>query len=72
MKPRPIIIHTWDYGRIRVHPAQPREAAYWLSKLLREGLWQEVRRFPKPLVAKLLPQLTIPPATRRFLELLCR
>lgn len=67
-----ITIRTWDYGRVRVHLAQPKEVVYWLSKLLREGLWREVRRFPKPVVAQLLPQLHIPPSTERFLRLVCR
>lgn len=69
---RTISIRTWDYGQVRVSPTRPREASFWLSKLVREGLWHEVRRFPRPLVAKLLPQLDIPPVTRRFLERVCR
>ena len=71
-RPRTIIIHTWDYGRVRVPLTRSREATYWLSKVLREGLWREVRRFPRSVVARLLPRLDIPLGTRRFLTLVCR
>ena len=71
MKKSSVTIWTWDYGKINVKCIPSKETAHWVEKLLNAGLWQEIQKFPKPLIRKLLPLMKIPSSTRKFLEFIC-
>ena len=71
MRKSSITFHTLDFGDVTLSAQPGPKAARWLEKLLDDGLWEEVRKFPKPLVRKLLPSLRIPPETKMVLRFAC-
>lgn len=63
-------VWTWDYGRVRLEPVRdPVIAAFVLEKVLKAGLWDEVRRFPPDVIRRLLPRLDLPRSMRRVVRL---
>ena len=65
--------HVWtpDFGEVVLHPSRDddQRLIYFLQEVLDLGLWGQLRRFPRDVVARLLPRLTLPSYRRRLLEI---
>jgi hypothetical protein len=67
---RIVSIWTWDAGARPVDmDGEPALLMPILEAILDGGLWRQFEKFPPDVVARLLPRLSVSPATRRFLEI---
>ena len=67
---RSLPVWTWDVGEREVDfDGRPESLVPVLETILEGGLWNQFRRFPPDTLARLLPHLEIPAATRRLIEL---
>ena len=67
---RAVPVWTWDVGEREIAlDARPETLVPVLETILEGGLWNQFRKFPPDTLARLLPHLHIPAATRRRIEL---
>jgi hypothetical protein len=67
---RTVRIWTWDVGDRPVDmDGDRRLLTPILETILEGGLWKQFRKFPPDVIERLLPDLNVPPETRRLLEI---